>query len=73
MKDKPVTSPETIEEMKSFMGGVQSRHSEIISLRANVAAINRMLISRGRGEELLESLKIVVAKFEGKSTGDSGE
>ena len=38
-------------------------YSEILSLRANIVAINTMLIKRGRGEELFKTIKGVIDKY----------
>lgn len=42
-------------------------YSELLCLRANVAAINKMLINRNRGEELLEAFTKTIEDFKNEN------
>ena len=54
------------EEMEKYLQDFSNQHSELLALRANIAAINRMLIQRGRTEELFDSLKHVIETYKTK-------
>ena len=41
-----------------------NKHGELMCLRANIAAINMMLVKRNRGEELMECLDKIIDRFE---------
>ena len=63
-----------VEEMELFINEFGKKYTEFIALKANMAAINKMLIKRGRTDELFDTLKEVTAKFEEKNnTGDNNE
>jgi len=55
-----------ISELNKIAEDFEKKYGTEMLLKANMAAINRMLISKGKSEELLESFKIVIEKFEKK-------
>jgi len=72
MTDKKDTEFTVVDEIRYFMRDIKDKYTDTIAMRANIAAINRMLIKRNRGEELLDNLKYVVDQFEKKNI-NSGE
>jgi len=55
-----------ISELNKIAEDFEKKYGTEMLLKANMAAINRMLISKGKSMELLESFKIVIEKFEKK-------
>jgi len=62
----------TIQELEDIAKDFEEKHGIEVLLKINLIAINKMLIKRGRGEELLENFKTTIKKFEDKLK-DSGE
>ena len=54
------------DKLAAFERMVKGEYGEDIMFRANLGAINRMLIKRGRGEELLEAMKDMVRGYKEK-------
>ena len=55
-----------ISELNKIAEDFEKKYGTEMLLKANMASINRMLISKGKSGELLESFKIVIEKFEKK-------
>lgn len=53
-------------ELNKIAEDFEKKYGTEILLKANMAAINRMLIVKGKSGELLESFKVVIEKFEKK-------
>lgn len=54
------------EQLNVIIKEFQNKYGSDLAIRANLSAINRMLIKRGRGEEILETIKEVINEFEKK-------
>jgi hypothetical protein len=54
----------TIEEMEKITKDFSEKYGELLLLKANIAAINKMLIKRGREQELFDSFKKTIEDFE---------
>jgi hypothetical protein len=54
----------TITDLNDIANVFESKHGIDLLLKANLRAINQMLIKRGKGEELLETFKKVISDFE---------
>ncbi len=57
---------EKIAELNKIADEFEKKYGTVLLLKANMSAINRMLITKGKTGELLESFKVVISKFEKK-------
>jgi hypothetical protein len=55
-----------VEELTKVTDDFESKYGLALTLKANLAAINVMMVKHGRGEELLENIKKVIENFEKK-------
>lgn len=53
-------------EIEKYLQDFSKEYGELLGLKANIAAINKMLIDRNRGEELFSSVKEIVDDFKEK-------
>lgn len=51
------------DEMEAYLRDFSKEYGEIIGLKANIAAINMMLLKRDRDQELFDNIKTVVNKY----------
>jgi len=51
------------DEMEAYLRDFSKEYGETIGLKANIAAINMMLLKRDRGQELFDNIKTVVNKY----------
>jgi len=49
--------------MEAYLRDFSKEYGEIIGLKANIAAINMMLLKRDRDQELFDNIKTVVNKY----------
>lgn len=54
------------EKLKELSAEISEEYGDDNAIRANIAAINDMLIRRGRGEELYKSMTEVRQRFKEK-------
>lgn len=58
---------EITEKMRKMCNDFQDEYGEILLLRSNIAAINRLLIKRGKEKELYQEIKNVIDEFKNNS------
>lgn len=56
----------TKEEIAKICSDFSDEFGEIVLLKANIAAINKMLISRGRDQELYKQIVQSIEEFKAK-------
>lgn len=54
------------EKIKELLETFSDKYGLDMALKANIAAINRMLVRRGKDEELYTELKKIIDEFEKK-------
>lgn len=54
------------DQLNEVINNFQNKYGSDLAMRANLLTINKMLINRGRGEEILKNLKEVINEFENK-------
>jgi transcriptional regulator len=64
--DEVAMTDQNISDLNKIAEDFEKKYGTLLLLKANMAAINRMLITKGKSEELLKSFKIVIEKFEKK-------
>lgn len=57
-------------ELNKIADEFTSRSGELLCLRANIAAINNMLIDRNRGQELMDNFVRKIKEFEKNENGE---
>lgn len=58
--------PKTAKDLELIAEEFSNKYGETMLLRANIAAINCMLIERGKTEELYNSLSKIIADYKNK-------
>ena len=61
------------EEIDSICEDFRKEYGDLMLLRANIAAINTMLISRGRDQELYGAIEKSISDFKAKIAGNREE
>jgi len=54
------------QEIKEYLKEFVHEYGPTADLRANVSAINKMLVKRGRGQELFDNIEFVVNNYKKK-------
>lgn len=56
-------------EFVKYMNNFANEYSDFLAVKANVAAINKLLFKRGRGDELFQAIDEKIKEFK-KNRGD---